>query len=892
MVKKDSWDELLKDMENSECEAQLFIGLFQAEQSRFKEGKWDLRFTNLENHLNEYQVWNKDSAHDKKMDKLLRLLYTCPYRDRKDRNRKRVSGTCEWFTHHQGFQEWDQSEESRLLWVSADPGCGKSVLARYLVDEVLPRPKDRTVCYFFFKDDFEDQRTATAALSSLIRQLLLGQPSLLSEAILKQAATDGEKLPHSFQDLWEIFKAIISSPSMGEIVFVIDALDECQDTDRRHFIDSVTELYLKPDNSRTPKFLMTSRPYLKIEDGFHRLRTKVPIIRLNGEDEENIEKIAKEINLVVQDLTQTIAAEKNLEPDEHGFLQEQLAKIPNQTYLWVTLTLEYIAKTPGFTKGNVRRCLSTEIPPDVNQAYEKILNRSTNYTKARLMLHIILAAKMPLSLEELSVSLALNGTNQSADQLKEEMEPPERFKRTVRDLCGLMLHLNNGKVYLLHQTVKEFLVGNSPSGHPTWQNSFLQNASEKLLAKRCIWMLHLGPSDPNLTHLNRYAARYWSEHFRGFDSCKEDKITSLALQLCDPDSRKFRDWNPTLCRTWNHKDENQAFSTSLMVASCLGLEGVVEKLLSDQSVDISLNSPRGDMPAIRFAVYEGHHAVVKRLLDSGQVDVNLRDRDQQTLLSLAASRGHEATVTLLLKTKNVIVDSQDFQYRTPLSHAAANGREGAVKLLLEDSRVNPNLKDRKEQAPLLNAAKSRRTGVAKLLLKNFRVDVNTTDQEQRTPLSHAAENGDEAMVKLLLRHEKVKPDLPDHWDVTPLAYAAEYGQSAIIKPLFETGLVDVNSKSKDDKTPLLFAIFSGSAATVRQLLETRQVDLDVTDQRDRTALDLARLHCRDDIADILLGLDADTSGVGSVGAADLLSNGRSNEAHRTSGVKQDTITHP
>lgn len=67
----------------------------------------------------------------------------------KDRVEDRVEGTCMWFLEHDYFQEWLKQESGPLL-VSADPGCGKSVLAKYLIDHALPR--SATICYFFFKD--------------------------------------------------------------------------------------------------------------------------------------------------------------------------------------------------------------------------------------------------------------------------------------------------------------------------------------------------------------------------------------------------------------------------------------------------------------------------------------------------------------------------------------------------------------------------------------------------------------------------------------------------------------------------------------------------------------------------------------------------------------------
>jgi ankyrin repeat domain-containing protein 50 len=115
----------------------------------------------------------KESAQKAKKLQLLKKLYTSFYRDRKDRNPKRLDGTCEWFINHPLFRNWQKSKTSSLFWVSADPGCGKSVLAKYLVDTMLPSIKSRTICYFFFKNDFEDQRSAVSALCCILRQFFM-----------------------------------------------------------------------------------------------------------------------------------------------------------------------------------------------------------------------------------------------------------------------------------------------------------------------------------------------------------------------------------------------------------------------------------------------------------------------------------------------------------------------------------------------------------------------------------------------------------------------------------------------------------------------------------------------------------------------------------------------
>lgn len=134
--------------------------------------------------------------------KFLKLLYdnACPYKESKDRNGKRIEGTCNWFTNHLKFKNWNSStpsEATDLLYVSADPGCGKSVLSRYLIDEVLLHD-DRTICYFFFKDDFEDQKGALRAVCTLLHQLFVARRELVTDAIIRRQKAQGENSSNLF----------------------------------------------------------------------------------------------------------------------------------------------------------------------------------------------------------------------------------------------------------------------------------------------------------------------------------------------------------------------------------------------------------------------------------------------------------------------------------------------------------------------------------------------------------------------------------------------------------------------------------------------------------------------------------------------------------------------
>lgn len=79
------------------------------------------------------------------LSELVGQFKTTDYERQMKLNPIRVPGTCEWFCKHKKFNNWMSCKGSGLFLASADPGCGKSTLARYLVEEVLPKNANTTV---------------------------------------------------------------------------------------------------------------------------------------------------------------------------------------------------------------------------------------------------------------------------------------------------------------------------------------------------------------------------------------------------------------------------------------------------------------------------------------------------------------------------------------------------------------------------------------------------------------------------------------------------------------------------------------------------------------------------------------------------------------------------
>ncbi|KAJ5346217.1 hypothetical protein N7452_004221 [Penicillium brevicompactum] len=99
-----------------------------------------------------------------------------------------------------------------------------------------------------------------------------------------------------------------------------------------------------------------------------------------------------------------------------------------------------------------------------------------------------------------------------------------------------------------------------------------------------------------------------------------------------------------------------------------------------------------DRTPLFWAACKGYKAVVKLLLETGQVNADSKDSRRATPLLVAAQNGHEAVVKLLLDTGRVDVNSK-CAYQTSLFLAAYYGHEAVMKLLLETGHVDLQLKD-------------------------------------------------------------------------------------------------------------------------------------------------------------------------------------------------------
>jgi len=379
------------------------------------------------------------------------------YEEYKSRVEERVEGTCQWFLDQENFKHW-LKEDSDLLLVTADPGCGKSVLAKFLIDSELPRRisdsgKPAAICYFFFKDQI--QCDIRHALCALLHQLFSQRPSLIRHA-MEVKDKDGPELIYVPEKLWEILQSASRDEEAGQVICVLDALDECDESDRKKLTQLVKSHFHMNSSTRGKlKMLLTSRPYGHVTSSFDEMAESFPNMRIPGEDESP--KIAEEINAVIRYRVRKFEQNRRLKEGSLEYLEKRLVQIEHRTYLWLYLVFGYLENhLIKWTEKAMKKEVFDNVPVSFDNAYEKILEKSRDKEKAMKVFKILLTAYRPLTVEEMQIAFEIDRTSISLFDL--DLEDVNQFEKSLREYCGLFVSITSGKVYFLHQTAREFLL--------------------------------------------------------------------------------------------------------------------------------------------------------------------------------------------------------------------------------------------------------------------------------------------------------------------------------------------------------------------------------------------------------------------------------------------------
>ena len=310
-------------------------------------------------------------------------------------------------------------------------------------------------------------------------------------------------------------------------------------------------------------------------------------------------------------------------------------------------------------------------------------------TETLIILQLILSAKYPLSLEELSVALDFS-TNPSISCLDDlDLETELDFQRRIRESCGLFIYISDYRVHLIHQTAKEFLLKRQDvlRGEWVWKGSVDEIVAQTTLARSCnrsllqpwatVEVLSRNPLRNYIEHsrfhgrlyhsitvrlpkvsknaasaFERYATENWMYHYRRCQGVSSKTLLEDVLEL-------YHKWH--------------FIPFELHCASAYGhLDVIMTFLWSD--LDEHLKRRYYELPLL-FAIRSNQTSAVKLLLSDG-ADANKSDDRALEAPLVAASKRADMTIIRLLLSQGAHVEARSMFGWTALFHGRAERQIG------------------------------------------------------------------------------------------------------------------------------------------------------------------------------------------------------------------------
>ncbi|CAH0032595.1 unnamed protein product [Clonostachys rhizophaga] len=761
-----------------------------------------------------------------------------------------AANTCRWLLKHEEFDKWLRQTSGPLL-ITGNPGSGKSVLAKYLIDWGLPQSPTETICYFFFNS--QDQKTLKQALRAVLHQLFLKKPCLIQHAV-KVLQESGTFFANSTSSLWNLLRAVTSDPQAGSVIIVFDALNDCDALDFEDLVEEIQVQFRdKQSGGKQLKYLLMSRPSDSVMPYVERATSKHAHISLETEHDAIHQELDSLISLQVDKLSD----KKMLSGETKNSIKERVTSNENKTYLWIDLIFDYLA-TEDFDEPSSSSHSSLAIlPKTVEEVYEKVLHRSKESKIVQKALSIVLASDQLMSVSEMNVALNMGYEVKSICDLILETEG--EFKSNLLSLAGLFLTIRHNKVSFRHKTAREFLVRgkeSSPSteGEPVRYRSISLPHENETMAEICVQYLNLlpfgeGADIPARLALLDYSARNWLKFFRRAKIPDGHPILPLAARLCDSSLELFPIWLKVsqergILRTMTN-------ATGLLVASHLGLAPVV-KLFLDQPHDIEERDKHYNLTPLQWAASSDSHDTVKLLIEKG-ANLEAKNNSKETALALAARHGRTGIAKLLLE-KGACFDVEDKGSMSPLLIAAMNRHTEIARHLLD---LGAKLGDKDMQKSLCRAAEFGPTSMVELLLERGG-DIETKNKEGCSLLILAAKNGHEDTVKFLVE-KSAKIEETDELGRTALSWAAEDGNLETVEYLLEKG-ADSGSADLGGGTALLWAAGKGRVDAMKCLFEKSSAVINSTAHGGQNAFLLAASAGQVKSMEYLLGISNDMLG--------------------------------
>ena len=366
------------------------------------------------------------------------LCRTTPEDDRRRIERTKgglMEDVGDWIFDNDEFKTWKDAPQKQCLWIRGDPGKGKTMLMSGIITRLAK--EQRPVSYFFCQATDGRLNNAGGVLLGLVYCLLIQKPCLISH-LRSTYEIRGRQMfddTNAWGTLATIFTEMCRDEDAQDVVFLIDALDECR-------TDLTWVLQLVATTHSNVRWIVSSRNELEVEESMALVDNTVPL-KLELNQLTVSAAVETYIGRKVDDLSKT----KSYTDEVKRTVQQYLSENAQGTFLWVALVCEVLSKRPG------RRHTETDMrafPAGLSALYVAMMANLLGHTddayQSLAILRTIATAFRPLSLHELAMVVSPGEADPDLPLLEESVK-----------LCSSFVTIRDGTVYFVHQSAKDYL---------------------------------------------------------------------------------------------------------------------------------------------------------------------------------------------------------------------------------------------------------------------------------------------------------------------------------------------------------------------------------------------------------------------------------------------------
>ena len=307
--------------------------------------------------------------------------------------------TCEWIFEIPEYKRWldpaFRPAHHGILWIKGKPGAGKSTIMKHILRTSRKKGDTGQLISFFFNARGQGLARSTEGLyRTLLHSVVDSVPSLQdmvdpeARSIFKDQGWPLELLKDLFREAVRLYRY------EGTLTCCIDALDECDEDEIRNMVQLFEDLGEMANSEKLPfSACFTSRHY--------------PSITINHVEElliDNLRGHQNDISEYVHRRLRLLHAGAVLKEE----LVTEIQKRSSGVFLWVVLVVGMLNKTGD--RGNIHllRNQLWEIPANLQELFDNIIEREEPDTKFLPTIQWMLYARRPLTATELYFAVMIS----------------------------------------------------------------------------------------------------------------------------------------------------------------------------------------------------------------------------------------------------------------------------------------------------------------------------------------------------------------------------------------------------------------------------------------------------------------------------------------------------